>query len=83
MRQTFNLQWAAGIHQGFSQAYPDRRLFNLTRSGYAGMQRYSTFPWSGDVQKSFGGMRAQIPVMLGMGLCGFGYQPRGSNTADR
>lgn len=73
VRQTYNLQWAGGIFGHFSEDFPDRRLFNLTRSGYAGMQRYSTFPWSGDVQKSFGGMYSQVPVMLGMGLSGFGY----------
>lgn len=73
VRQTYNLRWSGTIYDRYSQAYPDRRLFILTRSGYAGMQRYSTFPWSGDVQKSFGGMRAQIPIMLGMGLCGVGY----------
>jgi oligosaccharide 4-alpha-D-glucosyltransferase len=73
VRQTYNLQWAGGIYEGFMGAYPNKRLFNLTRSGYAGMQRYSTFPWSGDVQKTYGGMYAQIPIMLGMGLSGFGY----------
>lgn len=73
VRQTYNLRWSGAIYDRFRQAYPDRRLFILTRSGYAGMQRYSAFPWSGDVQKTFGGMRAQIPIMLGMGLCGVGY----------
>jgi oligosaccharide 4-alpha-D-glucosyltransferase len=73
IRQTYNLRWSGAIYDHFRQDYPDRRLFNLTRSGYAGMQRYSAFPWSGDVQKSFGGMKSQIPIMLGMGLCGVGY----------
>ena len=73
IRQTYNLRWAGGIYEQFTEDFPGRRLFNLTRSGYAGMQRYSTFPWSGDVEKSPGGMYAQVPIMLGMGLCGFGY----------
>lgn len=73
VRQTYNLRWSGGIYNGYKQAFPDRRPFILTRSGYAGMQRYSTFPWSGDVQKTFGGMRSQIPIMLGMGLCGIGF----------
>jgi oligosaccharide 4-alpha-D-glucosyltransferase len=73
VRQTYNLRWSGGICDRFTNDYPNNRLFNLTRSGYAGMQRFSTFPWSGDVQKSFEGMSAQIPIMLGMGLCGCGY----------
>jgi oligosaccharide 4-alpha-D-glucosyltransferase len=73
VRQTYNLRWSGAVYDRFHQDFPDRRLFNLTRSGYAGIQRYSVFPWSGDVQKSFGGMQAQIPIMLGMGLCGVGY----------
>ncbi len=73
IRQTYNLRWSGIIYDHFRQDYPDRRLFNLTRSGYAGMQRYGSFPWSGDVQKTFGGLRSQIPIMLGMGLCGVGY----------
>jgi oligosaccharide 4-alpha-D-glucosyltransferase len=73
VRQTYNLRWSGGLYNSYMQAFPDRRPFILTRSGYAGMQRYSTFPWSGDVQKTFGGMRSQIPIMLGMGLCGIGF----------
>jgi alpha-glucosidase (family GH31 glycosyl hydrolase) len=73
IRQTYNLRWSGIIYDHFRQDYQDRRLFNLTRSGYSGMQRYSAFPWSGDVQKTFGGLRSQIPIMLGMGLCGVGY----------
>ena len=73
IRQTYNLRWSEFIYSRYRRDYPDRRLFNLTRSGYAGMQRYSAFPWSGDVQKSYGGLRAQVPIMLGMGLCGIGY----------
>ena len=49
------------------------RVFNLTLSGGPGMQRYSTFPWSGDVQRSASGLQAQIPIMLGMSMSGIGY----------
>jgi oligosaccharide 4-alpha-D-glucosyltransferase len=73
VRQVYNLTWSGAIYDRFTADYPDSRLFILTRSGYAGMQRYSTFPWSGDVAKSFDGLRSQIPIMLGMGLCGVGF----------
>jgi len=69
----YSLIWARMIDQNYETHYPRERLFNLIRSGYAGMQRHSTFPWSGDVQRSFGGLRAQIPLMLGAGITGLGY----------
>ncbi|MFM7339748.1 MAG: TIM-barrel domain-containing protein, partial [Bacteroidota bacterium] len=55
------------------QYAPNDRLFNLIRSGGPGMQRYSAFPWSGDVQRSESGLAAQIPIMLSMSMSGVGY----------
>jgi len=69
----YNLLWAKTIFEGFNQLRPNQRLFNLTRSGYAGSQRYGSIPWSGDVGKSFGGLAVQLPMMLNMGMSGFAY----------
>lgn len=69
----FNNFWARMIHDNFREEYPQKRLFNLTRAGYTGMQRYSAYPWSGDVQRSFSGLQAQIPIMLHMSMSGVGY----------
>ena len=69
----FNLLWAETIFNGFNSFRPNRRLFNLTRSGYAGIQRYGVIPWSGDVGKSFGGLSVQLPMLLNMGMSGLGY----------
>jgi alpha-glucosidase (family GH31 glycosyl hydrolase) len=69
----YNLLWARTIFDGYGQFRPGSRLFNLTRSGYAGIQRYGAIPWSGDVGKSFGGLAVQLPMMLGMGLSGLAY----------
>ncbi|MDZ7776542.1 MAG: glycoside hydrolase family 31 protein [Bacteroidales bacterium] len=69
----FNLKWQQMLHEKHAEEYPEKRLFNLSRSGWAGMQRYSTFPWSGDIQRSFAGLQAQIPAMLGMSMSGVGY----------
>jgi len=69
----YSLHWAEWLHTHYRTLYPNKRLFNLIRSGYAGMQRYSTFPWTGDVQRSWTGLQAQIPAMLHMGMSGVGY----------
>ena len=69
----YNLLWARGIYEGWNQSRPNERMFNLTRSGYAGIQRYGVFTWSGDVSKSFRALGLQIPILLGMGLSGMAY----------
>jgi len=69
----FSLHWAQMIFDKYHEVYPGKRVFNLIRSGYAGMQRFGTFPWSGDISRSFNGLRLQIPIMLGMGMSGVGY----------
>jgi alpha-glucosidase (family GH31 glycosyl hydrolase) len=73
IHNVYSLLWAKGLYEKYAEHYPGDRLFNLIRSGYAGMQRYATFPWSGDVSKSWEGFQAQIPIMLGMGLSGVAY----------
>lgn len=73
VHNTYSLIWAEMLFERYKQYHPQERLFNLTRSGYAGMQRYSVFPWSGDIQRSFDGLKAQIPIMLGMSMSGVGY----------
>ena len=65
--------WAQMLSDKYKQEYPNQRLFNLIRSGYAGMQRYSTFPLSGDIQRSYDGLKTQVQIMLSMGMSGVAY----------
>ncbi|MDN5348982.1 MAG: oligosaccharide 4-alpha-D-glucosyltransferase [Bacteroidales bacterium] len=65
--------WAKSIYERFRRDYPKRRLFFLARSGFAGSQRYSMFPWTGDVSRSWGGLQAQLPAMLNMSMSGVPY----------
>ena len=65
--------WNKMLFEKYRQDYPAERLFNLNRSGFAGSQRYSVFPWSGDVGRNWSGFRAQLPVMLGMSISGLPY----------
>ena len=69
----FSLLWNRGIFLGYQQDYPRKRVFQLSRAGFAGMQRYGVFPWSGDVDRSWAGLQAQLPIMLNMGMSGVGY----------
>ena len=46
------------------------RVFLLTRSGFAGLQRYSTATWSGDIGTRWEDMRAQMSAGLSYSLSG-------------
>lgn len=65
--------WHRMLFDNYRKYYPQTRLFNLNRSGYAGSQRYAIFPWTGDVSRSWGGLQAQLPAMLHMSLSGIPY----------
>jgi alpha-glucosidase (family GH31 glycosyl hydrolase) len=69
----FNLLWARTVFEGFRQLRPNSRLFNLTRAGYAGIQRFGVIPWSADVGNDFGGLEVQLPMLLNMGMSGLAY----------
>ena len=65
--------WSKMLEENFKKDYPGERLFHLNRSGYAGSPRYSSFPWSGDVSRSWEGLKAQLPLMQGMSISGIPY----------
>ena len=62
-----------GIYEGQRAAAPDQRVFILTRSGFAGQQRYATAMWSGDITSTWTALRKQIPAGLGFSLSGMPY----------
>ncbi|MBP7037744.1 MAG: DUF5110 domain-containing protein [Bacteroidales bacterium] len=70
---TYALLNAQGIYEGQRDADPDRRVFLLTRSGFAGLQRYSTATWSGDIGTRWEDMKAQISAGLNFALSGIPY----------
>ena len=74
--QYFNayaLMNADAIYNGQRSADPDRRVFLLTRSGFAGLQRYSTATWSGDIATRWEDMKAQISAGLNFCISGIPY----------
>lgn len=65
--------WTKMLYDYYAKEFPNKRLFSLNRSGFAGSQRYCIFPWTGDVSRSWSGLRAQLPVLLGMSMSGVPY----------
>lgn len=64
---------AMGIYEGQRSVNPDDRVFLLTRSGFAGLQRYSTATWSGDIGTRWEDMKAQISAGLNFAMSGIPY----------
>lgn len=65
--------WAGLVHKGYQKDFPNERPFILMRAGYSGSQRYGMIPWSGDVNRTWGGLQSQPEIALQMGLQGLGY----------
>lgn len=65
--------WAKLVYEGYRKDFPGQRPFILMRSGYSGTQRYGIIPWSGDVGRSWGGLKSQPGISLQMGMQGAAY----------
>ena len=65
----YAIRMCAATYDALRQAHPDQRPFVLSRSGYAGIQRYAAV-WLGDNSAWWDHLAASIPMALGMGLSG-------------
>ncbi|HSK13217.1 MAG TPA: glycoside hydrolase family 31 protein, partial [Phnomibacter sp.] len=65
--------WSQMVYEHWTRDHPDKRLFFLNRAGYAGSQRYSIFPWTGDVGRNWSGLRAQLNALQSTSLSGIPY----------
>ncbi|WP_338399249.1 TIM-barrel domain-containing protein [Persicobacter psychrovividus] len=61
------------MYEGKRKEYPNERVFNLTRSAYAGQQRFGATSWSGDVQATWEQFAEQIPAGLNFTMAGIPY----------
>jgi alpha-glucosidase/alpha-D-xyloside xylohydrolase len=59
--------------EGHQMYRPNERVYALHRNGYAGMQRYAAFLWSGDVDSRWETLKTHIPVAVNAGLSGIPY----------
>ena len=64
---------ADAIYNGQRSVNPNQRVFLLTRSGFAGEQRYSTATWSGDIGTRWEDMRAQMTAGLNYCMAGIPF----------
>lgn len=64
---------ADAIYNGQRSVNPNQRVFLLTRSGFAGEQRYSTATWSGDIGTRWEDMRAQMTAGMNYSMSGIPF----------
>ena len=71
-RNVYALLMARATFEGLRLAHPDGRPFVLTRSGFAGIQRYSTV-WTGDMQSNWAHLQMAPTMLMNMGLSGIAF----------
>lgn len=69
----FPLQHVRGVYEHQRASTSEKRVFILTRSAFAGQQRYGANTWSGDIVSSWETLQKQIPAALNFVLSGNPY----------
>jgi len=73
VHNAFGHDWARMVYENQVRSYPNMRPVIMMRSGFVGSQRYGMIPWTGDVSRSWDGLKPQIELALQMGLLGLAY----------
>jgi alpha-glucosidase len=69
VRNLYGMLMSRATCEGLRALRPDERPFVLSRSSYAGQQRYSAV-WLGDNMSWWGHLESSIPMIINMGLSG-------------
>jgi alpha-glucosidase len=72
MHNTFGQLMSRSTFEGLSRLRPDERAFVLTRSSFAGGQRYAAV-WTGDATADWSSLRQSVSMLLGLGVSGFSF----------
>jgi alpha-D-xyloside xylohydrolase len=73
VNNSFPLVHTTAVHDGMRRDQPDKRVFLLSRSAYAGQQRNGAITWSGDTHASWETLAKQIPAALNFSMSGIPY----------
>jgi alpha-glucosidase len=72
MHNVYGQLMSRSTFEGLSRLRPDKRAFVLTRSSFAGGQRYAAV-WTGDATADWSSLRQSVSTLLGLGLSGFPF----------
>ena len=73
VRNAYPLMTVGGVYDHQRSVTSDKRVFILTRSAFAGQQRYGANTWSGDVTASWDALKNQISAGLNFSLSAIPY----------
>lgn len=73
MHNAYGHQWAKLVYETQKSVAPDSRPMVMMRAGFMGSQRYGLIPWTGDVSRSWDGLKPQVELSLQMGMLGLAY----------
>lgn len=73
IHNAYGHKWAEMLYRAQREFAPDSRPMMLMRSGFAGTQRFGIMPWTGDVARSWDGLKPQVELTLQMGMLGLAY----------
>lgn len=71
IHNVYGMENSRATYEGLRKLDPDLRPFVLTRATYAGGQRYAA-TWTGDNTSTWNHLRLTTPMLLNLGLSGFG-----------
>lgn len=69
----YSLQNSKSVYEGQRKSSPEKRVFILTRSAYAGQQRYAAATWSGDIVSRWSDYKDQIAAGINFSMSGIPY----------
>jgi alpha-glucosidase (family GH31 glycosyl hydrolase) len=73
LHNVFDFFRQRAFSDGERRSRPKQRPWLLCRSGYAGMQRFGSATWSGDIGNTFDVFEAQLPLALSTAMSGVPY----------
>jgi alpha-glucosidase len=71
IHNVFGMENSRATYEGLSKIAPEQRPFVLTRATFAGGQRYAA-TWTGDNSSTWNHLRLTVPMLVNLGLSGFG-----------
>jgi alpha-D-xyloside xylohydrolase len=69
----YSLANSRNLYEGSRSVDPNKRVFILTRSAYAGQQRYAAVTWSGDIVSRWSDFKDQLATGINFSLSGIPY----------
>ena len=72
IHNVYGLQMVRASREGLDHLHPDRRTFILSRSGWAGLQRYAAH-WTGDNKSTWDHLRLSLSMVLNLGYSGVAF----------